>query len=179
MSQIDTNNLPAADVNSKIAAIKFRMHLAKKQDIDFEKWKKAIDGVIDNLPMLAGKYCAYLDCQANSVKPNAATVGEIAPQGQLTIAASLEGITKKSLQWIYRNNGEEFVVIWENCMTGEKFIAGSPCSCLKLTYEALGVIEDWQGATIKFVGTPCPEPFWFFSGEIPLPSVEENPEQTV
>lgn len=166
---INEKNLPASGASSKVAAIKYRIHLALKQEVDFEKWEKPVDGVIDNLPMYSDKYCFFLDCQANSVKPNAATVGEIAPQGQLTIAASIEGVTKKSLQWMYQFNGEEFVVIWENCMTGEKFIAGSPCSCLKLTYEALGVIEDWQGATIKFVGAPCPEPFWFFGGTIPLP----------
>lgn len=175
---IDLNNLVAAEASAKIAAIKFRIYLAKKQDIDFDKWEKPEGGVVKKLPMLPDKYFSYLDCQANSVKPNAATVGEVAPQGQLTVAASIEGIVEQTLQWIYRNNGEEFVVIWENCMTGKKYIAGSPCSCLKLTYEALGVIEDWQGATIKFVGAPCPEPFWFFGGEIPLPPKEENPEPT-
>lgn len=172
---ISLNNLPAADASAKIAAIKYRIYLAKKQDVDFEKWEKASAGIIKKLTLLPDKYCAFLDCQANSVKPNAATVGEIAPQGQLTVAASIEGITENTLQWIYQNNGEEFVVIWENCMTGKKYIAGSPCSCLKLTYEALGVIEDWQGATIKFVGTPCPEPFWFFDGEILLPPKAEEP----
>lgn len=172
---ITLKNLPAAEANAKIAAIKYRIYLAKKQDIDFDNWEKAQAGIIKKLPLLTGKYCAFLDCQANSVKPNAATVGEIAPQGQLTVAASIEGITEETLEWVYLNNGEEFAVIWENCMTGKKYIAGSPCSCMKLTYEALGVIEDWQGATIKFVGAPCPEPFWFFDGEIPLPPKEEEP----
>lgn len=171
---ISLNNLPAVDASAKIATIKYRIYLAKKQDVDFEKWEKATAGIIKKLPLLSDKYCAFLDCQANSVKPNAATVGEIAPQGQLTVAASIEGITEDTLQWIYQNNGQEFVLIWENCMTGKKYIAGSPCSCLKLTYEALGVIEDWQGATIKFVGAPCPEPFWFFGGEIQLPPKEEE-----
>ena len=64
-------------------------------------------------------------------------------------------------------------MIWENCLTGKKFIAGSPCSCLRLSYESLGVIDDWQGANLKFVGAACPDPFWFFEGDIPLEPIEE------
>ncbi len=170
---INVNNLKASTSQDKIPAIKYRIYCAKKVDIDWDKWDKATDGVIKKLPILAGKCCLYIDCQANSVKPNAATVGEVAPQGQLTINCSYEGITPEALQFIYNNNGEEFVVIWENCLTGKKFIAGSPCSCLKLSYESLGVIDDWQGANLKFVGAACPDPFWFFEGDIPLEPVVE------
>ena len=170
---ISVNNLQASTSQDKIPAIKYRIYCAKKVDIDWDKWDKATAGIIKKLPVLAGKCCSYIDCQANSVKPNAATVGEIAPQGQLTISCSYEGITPEALQFIYNNNGEEFVVIWENCLTGKKFIAGSPCSCLKLSYESLGVIDDWQGANLKFVGAACPDPFWFFEGEIPLEPVTE------
>lgn len=171
MPTVSSLNLSASTSQDKIPAIKYRLYCAKKIDIDWDKWKPAASGSIAELPMLLDKYCMFIDCQANSVKPNAATVGEIAPQGQLTISASYEGITPESLQWIYNNNGEEFVVIWENCLTGKKFIAGSPCSCLKLSYESLGVIDDWQGANLKFVGSPCPDPFWFFGGTIPLPTI--------
>lgn len=169
---IDKDNLPSSTGQDKVASIKYRIFLAKKNDIDWSKWVKATDGVINKLPIQVGKKCAYIDGQANSVKPNAATVGEVAPLGQLTIALSYEGITPQALEFLYANNGEEFVVIWENCLTGKKFIAGSPCSCLKLSYESLGVIDDWQGANLKFVGAPCPDPFWFFEGEIPLEPVE-------
>jgi len=133
---ISVNNLQASTSQDKIPAIKYRIYCAKKVDIDWDKWVKAANGVINKLPILVGKCCSYIDCQANSVKPNAATVGEVAPQGQLTISCSYEGITPEALQFIYNNNGEEFVVVWENCLTGKKFIAGSPCSCLKLSYES-------------------------------------------
>lgn len=167
---ITNNNLPAQDNKSKLPSIKFRIWAAEYDDIDWDAFTAPTTGSVATITMKTGKYFAYIDCQPNSVKPNAASVGEIAPQGQLTIAAAIEGITEDSLQWIYDNNGKQKVVIWENCATGKKFIAGSPCSGLRLSYEALGVIDDWQGANIKFTGSACPEPFWFFSGTIPVPA---------
>jgi hypothetical protein len=145
------------------------MYLALQADVDFDNWPAVVNGAIPSLPMKTPqKVCKYMELQEGSIKPNVATVGEVAPQGQLTIQANIEGVYPTMLQWLYEQNGNKFVVIWEHCVSGKKYIAGSPCSTLKLSYTSLGLIEDWMGANIQFVGAACMEPFWFFSGEIPL-----------
>jgi hypothetical protein len=166
---ITLNNLDASsDPKDKNPSIKYKIYLALAADVDLDNWPAVVSGAIPSLPMKTGKVCKYIEVQDGSIKPNAAAVGEVAPQGQLTILANIEGIYPEMLQWLYEQNGNKFVVIWEHCVSGKKYIAGSPCSTLKLSYTALGLIEDWLGANIQWVGAACMEPFWFFNGTVPL-----------
>lgn len=165
-------NQPMNPKSSKVLSIKYRIHLALMRDVDIDKFPVAAAATLANVPLLAGKKWHYLDCQQNSIKPLAASVGEVAPQGQLNINASVEGITKETLAYLYEINGEDVICVWENCQTGERFIGGSPCSSgLRLTYQSLGAQDNWQGATIQMKGGECPEPFWFYSGDTPTEAV--------
>ena len=114
--------------SSKVLSIKYRIHLALMRDVDIDNFPVALAATLANIPLLAGKKWHYLDCQQNSIKPLAASVGEVAPQGQLNINASVEGITKETLAYLYEINGEDVICVWENCQTGEKFVVHVPAA---------------------------------------------------
>ena len=156
------------DKKSKSSSIKFRLHIALLSDVDIDQFPYAEGATIGEVKLKAGKTWHYIDCQQNSIKPIASTVGEVSPMGKLSIDASIEGITKETLAYLYEVNGERVIASWENCVSREKFLAGSICSGgLVFKYDKLGNQGDWQGATIKLDGGECPEPFWFYTGTTP------------
>ena len=78
---ITLNNLDASsDPKDKNPSIKYKMYLALASDVDFDSWPAPVNGAIPSLPMKEEKYCAYVEFQDGSIKPNAAAVGEVAPQ---------------------------------------------------------------------------------------------------
>lgn len=169
---LGTQNIPRNQKESALASLKFRLYYARVRDeIDMDNWPAPVNATIFNVPMLPGKVMHYIDCRINSVKPNASSVGEIAPQAELTVVSDIEGLSKTLLAFLYANNGEDMVLIWEHCATKQKFIAGSPCSGLMMTFTKLGTDDNSTGASLQFKGQ-CPDPFNFFDGEIPL----EEPE---
>ena len=165
---VGTQNIPRNAKESALASLKYRMYYARVRDeVDMESWPAPINATMFNVPMLPGKVMHYIDCRVNSIRPNAASAGEVAPQGELTVTAEIDGISKALLAFLFGNNGEDMVIIWEHCATKQKFIAGSPCSGLIMTYTRLGSDENSTGATLQFRGQ-CPDPFNFFDGEVPL-----------
>jgi hypothetical protein len=168
---IGNTNQPINEASTKFGSSKYRLILVRFRDeLDVDNFAKAVNATISQVPLLSGKKMHYLDCSVGSVIPSAASAGTIAPQGTITIAATIEGISKSTLGWLYENNGEYFLVIWENCKTGQRFIGGGPCGGLKLTYKSLGIQNkgEWQGAEIEFKGDQCPDPFNFYDGNIVL-----------
>lgn len=165
---VGTQNIPRNAKESALASLKYRMYYARVRDeVDMDNWPAPVNATIANVPMLPGKVMHYIDCRVNSIRPNATSAGEIAPQGELTVTAEIDGISKTLLAFLYANNGEDMVIIWEHCATKQKFIAGSPCSGMIMTYTRLGTDENSTGATLQFKGQ-CPDPFNFFDGDIPV-----------
>ena len=160
-------NVQAPDAKSADTSVKYRLYYALKRDVNIEELEKPTEATIEELPMLSGKYAYYIDCRTASVKANAASAGDIVPTNQPTITADILGISKKSLQFIIDFNGEEMFVIWEHCKTGQKFIAGSSCGALKMTYTKAGTDDSFTGISLQWTGT-CEAPFYFFDGEVPL-----------
>jgi hypothetical protein len=152
---------------SKISSLKFRLYLAFLTDVDVDNFPKAVLATISTNVLLAGKTWFYVDTKINTINPTGAA-GESQGNVTLTLSPQLEGISKESLSWIYGLNGERLIAIWENCETGQKFIAGSPCSGgLLVSVQSLGRMEDGtNGAVLNLVGDQCPEPFWFYDGPI-------------
>jgi len=165
---IATTNLPKNTPESAKSPIRYRVYFARVRDeVDMNLWPLPANATINAVPMQAGKYFHYIDCKVDSFKVNAASVGEVAPEGELTIAFDIEGLSKAMLAFLFANNGEDMVVIWEHCATKQKFIAGSPCSGLIFTYTKLGNDGNYTGASCQLKGK-CPDPFLFFDGTIPL-----------
>lgn len=165
---LGTQNITRNAKESALTSLKYRLYYARVRDeVDMDNWPAPVNATIFNVPMLPGKVMHYIDCRVNSVKPNATSVGEIAPQAELTVVSDLEGLSKAMLAFLYANNGEDMVLIWEHCATKQKFIAGSPCSGLMMTFTKLGTDDNFTGASLQFKGQ-CPDPFNFFDGEIPL-----------
>ena len=167
-------NLPKVqDKGAKQSSPMFRMYVAHINDVDVENWPAAVDATISTDVLKSGKLWTYLDSTPTSINPSAAP-GESPLNGILTLTPAIEGITKKSMQWVYDNVGADCVVIWERCSDKQKFIGGSPCSSgLRLSYTNIGALEGGIGGiALQFQGQECPEPFWFYDGPL---NVEVDP----
>ena len=146
---------------------KYRLYLANLNDVDVDKWPVSQDATIDTDVLKTGKMYNYLDATVKSINPSVGP-GESPLNGILTLTPVIEGISKKSLEWIYKNVGEDFVVVWERCADKQLFIAGTPCSSgLKLSYTNIGNLEGGIGGiALQLQGQECPEPFLFYDGPL-------------
>lgn len=153
--------------SSKISNLRFRLYLAMLTDVDMDNFPKPVLSTIMTNVLLPGKTHFYVDTKINTINPTGAP-GESQGNVALTLSPQIEGISKQSLSWMYGLNGERVIAIWENCETGEKYIAGSPCSGgLLVSIQSLGKMEGgFNGAVLNLVGGECPEPFWFYEGPI-------------
>jgi len=171
-------NLEKQNKNSKQNSPKYRLWVALLNDVDVENWPKPEDATISENVLKEGKKFNYLDSTPSSINPNAAP-GESPLNGVMTLTPVIEGISKKSLQWTYDNAGEDCIVVWERCVDGQKFIAGSPCSSgLRLSYTNIGNLDGGIGGiALQFQGQECPEPFYFYDGPLEVePDVEPDPD---
>ena len=158
-------NNNVAEKNSKIL---FRVWLALLTDVDIDNFPAAVNATISTNILLAGKTWKYIDCRVDTIKPSTAA-GASPYDGKQTIPIVLDGISKQILAWIYANLGLDVVIIWERCSDRQKFIAGSPCSSgLKIKLKSIGEVNNIAGAELSLEGGDCPEPFWFYDGEVVL-----------
>jgi hypothetical protein len=153
--------------SSKLSSLKYRLYLAFLSDVDVDNFPKPVLATISSNVLLPGRTHFFCDTKINTINPTGAA-GESQGNIALTLSPQLEGISKESLAWVYGLNGERVIAFWENCETGEKCIAGSPCSGgLLVSVQSLGRMEDgFNGAVLNMVGDQCPEPFWFYDGPI-------------
>jgi len=160
-------NLKKQDKDSKLNTPIYKIYPAKIDDVDVENWPKAVDATISTDVLKAGKKWCYLDSTTASIKPSEAP-GESPFNGVLTLTPVIEGISKKSLQWVRDNTGDDFVVIWERCSDKQKFIGGSPCSMgLRLSYTQIGNLDGGIGGiALQLKGQECPESFYFYDGPL-------------
>ena len=160
-------SLEKQDKASKQNSPMYRIYLANINDVDVENWPAAVNGKITVDILKQGKKWCFLDSTPSSINPNAAP-GESPLNGILTLTPRIEGITPKSLQYIYDNVGDDFIVIWKRCSDGQMFIGGSPCSSgLKMSYTSIGQLEGGiGGADLQFLGQECPEPILFYDGPL-------------
>lgn len=166
-------NVGRQNKDSKSTTPQFRIYLAKMADVNVEGWPDPQDATITGTVLKANKKWTYLDSDVKSINPNAAP-GESPGNGVLTLTPVIEGISKKSLQFIYDNAGERMICVWVRCSDNQKFIGGNPCSDgLQLTYTNIGKLENGNaGIALQLQGNECPEPFYFYSGTI---EVEADP----
>jgi hypothetical protein len=160
-------NLDKQNKASKQNSPMFRLYTALLNDVDVENWPAAVAATISTDVLKTGKKWTYLDSTPTSINPMAAP-GESPYNGVLTLTPVIEGITPKSLQWIYDNVGEDCLVIWERCSDKTRFIGGSPCSSgLKLSYTNIGQLDGGVGGiALQFQGQECPEPFYIYTGPL-------------
>ena len=163
------DNLLTQEKSAKLSSIKMRLYLALLVDVDVENFPKAVMATVSSNVLLAGRKHFYVDAKINTINPTG-SAGESQGTICLVLSPQIEGLSKHSLSWIYQLNGERVIAIWENCETGQKFIAGSPCSGgLLVSIQNLGKMEDGlNGAILNLTGDPCPEPFYFYEGPILL-----------
>ena len=164
-------NLPRQESKSATSALKYRIWMARVRDeVDMATFPTPTAGIIAalDLDMVLGKGFHYIDCIPNTIKPNAKSVGDVAPLGQLEVTAEVAGLTADTIQFLYDQNGEEMILIWEHCETGKKFIAGGACGGVKFSYAELGVLGDYSGAKLSWKGYPTSGPFFFFDGAVPV-----------
>lgn len=161
------------DKNAKLSALSYRMYLARMTSVDIDNFPRPVNATISSNILLPGAVFKYFDAMVNTINPNVEP-GETPLNGKIKLTPSIEGLSKQTLQWVYDNVGNNFVVIYERCSDGQRFIAGDKCSGgLKFSYTAIGQLEGGTaGIATEFTGGECPEPLWFYDGPLPL----EDPE---
>ena len=169
-------NLPQKRGRLKQSTVKIRLYFSLLDDVDLDNFPKAVNRTISSNVLLPGRKHHLLDAKTETVNPSGAP-GESKGNMVLTVEPQIEGISKEVLDFIYSINGERIILIWEDCNSGEKFIAGSPCSGgLLVSISNLGKMDDgFWGAILSMVGGQCPEPFWFYEGPIILDSPQIVP----
>lgn len=171
------NNLTKQDDrNAMLAALSYRIYLAHMTGVDIANFPKPVNATISSNPLLPGVVFKYFDAMTNSINPSVEP-GEVPLNGKITLTPSIEGLSKETLQWVYDNVGKDFLVVYERCSDGQRFIAGDKCSGgLKFSYTAIGKLEKGSaGIATKFEGGECPEPLWFYDGPLPLEAPEVIP----
>lgn len=157
------------DAASKSTALKYRIYVAPMSSVNVDNFPKAKGSTISTNPLLPNATLKYFDAKINTIKPNAVP-GESPYNGVITLSPSIEGISKETLAWVYANVAQDFLVIWERCSDGQRFIAGDPCSGgLKFAYTSIGELEGGiAGIATTFTGGECPAPYYFYDGPLPL-----------
>jgi len=152
------------------------MYFAFLSDCEIKDFPRAVGATISSSPLLPGKIFYFFDAKINTINFVGAA-GESLGNIALTGTAQIEGISRKTLDFLYHLNGERLIVIWENCETHELYIAGSPCSGgLLMVVTSLGKQDDgFLGAILEFRGGECPDPYYFYEGPIVLGSPELIP----
>ncbi len=131
--------------------------------VKLDDFPSSVLGTVYTNPLLPGKSFNYIDAKAGTIKPET-NAGESPATGKLKIPVLLEDLSKETLSWIYEIQDERVIAVWERCADGQKFLAGSPCSgglAIKLDKMALT-----DGIAFILEGGECPEPFWFYDGEL-------------
>ena len=161
------------DKHAMSSGQKYRLYLALMKDVDIDNFPKAVNVTISTNVLKPGAVYKFLDAKTNTIKPNTEP-GESPYNGKIILSPIIEGISKATLDWVYKNAGLDFVVIWERCSDGQRFIAGDPCSGgLKFAYTSIGEQEGGlAGIATTLTGGECPEPFWFYDGPLPLEAPE-------
>jgi hypothetical protein len=163
-----TDLLKNQNNSDKAPKMKFRLFLADLNDVDIDNFPVPVNATIQTNPLKPGKVFHYLDVQTSAMNPNAAP-GDSPFGGKLTLTPSIEGISKATLTWIYANVGRDCLAVWERCSDRARFIGGSPCSDgVRVKYTNIGNLDGGiMGIALSLEGGECPEPFWFYEGEIP------------
>ena len=159
--------------DSKKGTPQFRLFLADINDVDIENWPVPVDATIKKNVLKLSKKWNFIDADNALLNPSIAP-GDSPFDGQLTLTPIFEGITKKSLQFVYDNVGGDFVAVWVRCSDGQKFIAGNKCSGgLRLSYTNIGKLENGlDGLALQLQGKNCPEPYYFYEPtEFPIEDV--------
>jgi hypothetical protein len=120
-------DIPHQPCTTKQTTLKNRLYLALITDVDIDNWPPAVAATINTNVLLPNKTYKYLDVLTNTINASAQP-GESPYTGKLTLTPTLEGLSKTTLDWLYKNLGARVIAIWERCIDGQKFIGGSPCS---------------------------------------------------
>jgi hypothetical protein len=83
----------------------------------------------------------------------------------LEILANFGGISKDALTFIQTNNGSSFVIVIEDCYTGQKYLAGTTCSGMIMEVTNAKMDATGTGVELKFT-TTCPYPMYSYTGTI-------------
>jgi len=165
MALFDINDQPG---KTKQPTLKNRLYLALLSDVDIDNWPASLGATINTNVLLPNKTYKYIDALTGTINANAAP-GESPYTGKLTLTPTIEGLSKTTLDWLYQNLGQRVIAIWERCSDGQKFIGGSPCSSgLSVKFTSVGALDGGiAGIAVSLEGGDCPEPFFFYDGDVP------------
>lgn len=161
--------LPAK--NAVKSGLKKRIYICNIRDIDMENFPVAANGIISTAPPKVGgtsnETIKFVYMDVTTVTPSC-KAGNVSFNGKPEVSVLCEGLTPERLEWIYDKVGDRFIVVYEDLAAKDFVIQGGPYGGLELSCEDLGIIDGKRGASLKFAGEECPEPIFFYTGDIDI-----------
>ncbi len=147
---------------------KYRLwFVAANQVDDTAAFPTKVDGVRGTLILKAGEYWHYIKSVMDSPEPgSAAEAGDVGSTIKTTLPFIIGGITAQIRYFLENGVGNYYYVIWENCVTGKKYIGGTDCKPLKLVSFDGGMKKDFTGFNVAFENESS-EMFCEYNGTIP------------
>ncbi len=104
---------------------------------------------LGTIPLKAGEYMHYYDAVSNSVKSNSTgESGDINVDYTNTLSFVMAGNRKQLMDFIEEYAGRGFIVIYQECGTGVRYIMGSLCK--PMTLKSFDRKDDNEGRYITF-----------------------------
>ncbi|MBI9052475.1 MAG: hypothetical protein JEY96_01575 [Bacteroidales bacterium] len=159
------------DVDNKFRAgkqTKYRLWFVTADQVDdTAAFPAKVDGKRGTLVLKAGEYWHYIKSVMDSPEPGStAEAGDVGSTVKNSLPFIIGGITAQIRHFLENGVGNYYYVIWENCVTGEKYIGGTECKPLKLVSFEGGMKKDFTGFNVSFENEGS-EMFCEYNGTIP------------
>ncbi|TAJ13044.1 hypothetical protein DMA11_10280 [Marinilabiliaceae bacterium JC017] len=142
------------EVSAKESAgsqIGMRVWLISRDQIDFSKPfpQPNAQREVGNIPLKLGEYMHYQDAVSNSVKSNGTgETGDINVDYTNTLSFVMAGNREKLMDFIEEYAGRGFIVIYQECGSGVRYIMGSVCKPMVL--KSFDRKDDNEGRYVTF-----------------------------
>lgn len=120
-----------------------------------------------NIPLKAGEYWHYIEAVIDSPEPKwMGEEGDVAAPLNMELPFIIGGMEDATIELLEGGVGEEFIIAWEICSTGEMYGGGNGCKGLKLSSFEGGSTKDNTSTSVVFKGQ-CGELWYKYAGNTP------------
>lgn len=148
--------------------VKSKMWIISTDQIDDSvSFPSLVNRTRGNITLKSGEYWHYIEAVTDSPEPKwTGEEGDVASPLNMELPFVIGGMDDAVFNLLEEGVGEEFIVVWEICSTGEVFGGGNGCKGLKLSSFDGGSTKDSTSTTVTFKGQ-CGELWYKYSGNTP------------
>jgi hypothetical protein len=148
--------------------VKSKMWIISTDQIDDSvSFPSLVDRTRGNITLKSGEYWHYIEAVTDSPEPKwTGEEGDVASPLNMELPFVIGGMDNAVFNLLEEGVGEEFIVVWEICSTGDIYGGGNGCKGLKLSSFDGGSTKDSTSTTVIFKGQ-CGELWYKYSGNTP------------